>query len=276
MNTFVEDFFISEIQYFNHYYFDHTHIFNGHRHDCWELNVVLDGEVEVTYDDIVFSLGKREVFIGEPNIFHRNRINRNSTAELIVIHFISKDLPILMKPQIFLLNDENLLLFKLAISKLEEFRKNGHITPNEMEVMPYSFKKLLEVFMGSIIKESSIISCLNKKETIIYNQAVTYMKSNLHRSCLITEIASECCVCNTTIKNIFRKYTGQGVNAFFMSMKLEYSKVYLQQNYSIAETSELLGFTSQAYFSQVFKKMYGYAPLKYKNNYATNAYKSSE
>lgn len=265
MSQFINDFSILDITYFNHYFFDHGHVFEGHRHDSWEINVIVDGEIEITYDDAIITLNKGDVFIGEPNVFHRNRMKDNNTVELIVIHFISNDLPILSSLRAFSLNNEDLLIFNLAIADFERFREFNHISSNDIDIAPFSFKKLLEVFISSIVKENTNIPYTNKKETILYNKAVTYMKNNLHKSCSIPEIAAECCVCNTTLKNTFKKYTGEGVNTFFIHMKLEHSKSYLQQGYSIAAISEILGFTSQAYFSQIFKKTYGCSPLKYKN-----------
>lgn len=268
MSFFINDFSISGIQYFNHYFFDQTHVFHGHRHDCWEINVVLDGEIEVTYDDTIFILHKHQVFLGEPNVFHHNRVTQDHTAELIVIHFTSTDLPFLGLPQIFSLNEENLALFNLVISDFKQFKHAHNISDDDIDLAPFSFKKLLEVFIARIINQRIAISHSPIKETLTYNKAVTYMKNNLHKNCSIAEIATECCVCSTTLKNIFKKYTDQGVNTFFINMKLEYSKHYLQQNYAIAKISEKLGFTSQAYFSQTFKKVYGYSPLKYKLQYS--------
>lgn len=266
MSRFINDFSILEIQYYNHYFFDKSHLFGGHRHNSWEINVVLEGEIEITYENLIFTLRKGEVFLGEPNSFHRNRITGDNTVEMVVIHFTCNDIPMLSVPRVFLLSSENQLLFNIAVSDLESFRKNSGTYEENVETSPYSFKKLLEVFVGRIIKENINLSCGNKKETIVYNKAVTYMKNNLHKSCSISEIAAECCVCNTTLKNIFKKYTGEGVNTFFTKMKLEYSKELLQQGNSIAYISEVLGFTSQAYFSQTFKKLYGFPPLKYKRN----------
>ncbi|MEG2546468.1 MAG: AraC family transcriptional regulator [Niameybacter sp.] len=267
MSIFIHDFSLSHIQYFNHYFFDSAHVFYGHRHDTWEINVVLDGQLEVTYDDTVFTLKANQAFIGEPNVFHRNHIAPGHTAELIVIHFTSHELPLLYLSQIFALSDENLILFKLALSDFEQFRVKHQLTSHTIDLAPASFKKLLEVFIGRIVKESVAIPYSNTKETLIYNQAVAYMKENLHRSCPVLEIATACCVCSTTLKNIFRTYTGQGVNTFFMNMKLEESKRYLQQNNTLSTISERLGFTSQAYFSRSFKKAYGCSPLHYKTQY---------
>lgn len=264
MSQFVEDFSILGIEYFNHYFLDNTYVFEGHRHNSWEINVVLDGKIEITYEDVIFAVSKAEVFIGEPNAFHRNRVIEDSSVELLVLHFYSDDLPILCLPRVFALNSENLELFKLAVLDYERFCKAKLLTPEAVTAIPFSFKKLLEVFIARILKENIHIPYSNRKETIVYNKAVTYMKEHLHSHCSVPEIATECCVCNTTLKNIFKKYTGQGVNTFFINMKLEHSKQYLQQGYSIAAISELLGFTSQAYFSQTFKKVYGCSPLKYK------------
>lgn len=270
MNQFVDDFTISEIQYYNHYYLDKNYIFEGHRHDSWEINIVLKGNLEITYDDVIFTLEERQAFIGEPNSFHRNKVVGSEPVELIVIHFLSIDLPILFTPRAFVLNDGHISLLLFGVSDFEKFMDVRQLSPEYITVVPYSFKKILEVFISQITEENIRLTYLDKKDSVIYNKAVTYMKNNLDKNCSITEIATECCVCNTTLKRIFKTYTGQGVNTFFVQMKMEYSKTLLQKDYSIAAISELLGFSTQGYFSHTFKKMYGDSPLKYKKSYQDN------
>ena len=58
-------------------------------------------------------------------------------------------------------------------------------------------------------------------------------------------------------------YTGSGVMAHFAQMKLARAKEALKQGKSVRSVSEMLGFSSQAYFSLWFKKAAGLPPKRY-------------
>lgn len=54
---------------FEKYYHLHEgadYSFDGHRHNSFEVNAVLDGSLEVTYGDDVFTLASGDFFIGAP------------------------------------------------------------------------------------------------------------------------------------------------------------------------------------------------------------------
>ena len=64
----------------------------------------------------------------------------------------------------------------------------------------------------------------------------------------------------TTLYDIFRNKTGQGVATFIRNKQLDEAKRLLSEtNLSIAEISSKCGFTDYNYFSRVFKKKFGYS-----------------
>lgn len=72
----------------------------------------------------------------------------------------------------------------------------------------------------------------------------------------------------TTLYDIFRNKTGQGVATFIRNKQLEKAKRLLtEMELSVSEVSSKCGFTDYNYFSRVFKKKYGYSAksLKYRN-----------
>ena len=75
------------------YTFADDHAFGGHRHAAWELNAVLDGQLQVTDESRVILLRGGDALLIEPERFHRNCVRRGASAVLVVLQFYTDDLP---------------------------------------------------------------------------------------------------------------------------------------------------------------------------------------
>lgn len=66
----------------------------------------------------------------------------------------------------------------------------------------------------------------------------------------------------------FTKYIGISPISYLLEKRIQEGKSLLEStSYSIAEISTLLGFSSQSYFSQTFKKSTGRTPIQHRNEY---------
>ena len=166
------------------------------------------------------------------------------------------------KALIYTLDKRSMDIFKLFCSDIEENALLDHSELNICIEAPRSAKKLLEVFLqfsDSLKKEYS--PHYNESSTI-FNHAAQYMFENLAEKLTVADIARECKVCCTTLKNIFNNYTDGGCMTFFNRLKLEQAKSMLINGANCKEVTEALGFSSQAYFSKRFKELYGTTPSR--------------
>lgn len=77
-------------------------------------------------------------------------------------------------------------------------------------------------------------------------------------------IADKMCMSHSTLYRKIKCLTDMSVNEFVRKIKLKKSvELLLGGEYSIAEISDLAGFSSVAYFRQCFKDEYGMAPSEY-------------
>ena len=66
----------------------------------------------------------------------------------------------------------------------------------------------------------------------------------------------------------FKKDYGISPIKYWNTIRLENVKeLLLSSNFSIAEISEMLSYTSQSYLTQVFKKSTGISPAQYRKNH---------
>lgn len=267
MKKSVNDLYISEISRFYHHHFKFDKIMYGHCHPRWEINYILNGTMEMTYDDSVIVLSKGDLFIGEPNAFHKYTVQNNDDLEFIDIEFISQNIELLYSPRVYKLNTYTNFLFEMILNELKKYEKDSKSTVNDGNAYPYIAKNLLEAFMILILNENCNIHTLASKQAQIYNKAFNFMRRNCARNLSVKEISEHCNVCPTLLKKAFTEYTGGGVQRCFMKLKIEKAKQLLVQQNTVAEVSETLSFSSQAYFAYVFKKFEHISPTEYQKKH---------
>ena len=256
---------IRQINTYYHYLFNKDHIFEGHRHNTWEVNVVLKGTLEITYDDSIITLGTDMLMIFEPEVFHKNRVLSTDGAELLVFMFLTDDIPQHNTSRVYTLEERYKSLITLL---MEEAEKSSVMIDNVSRISKefnYQTEKLLELLLIKFISEKeNIVNHAKNPEEIIHHKAINFMKEHIHEKICIEDIAKYCNVSPTKLKNNVRNYTGQGVMEYFSDMKINAAKKLLRQGKSSREISDILGYSSQAYFSICFKKSTGISPIKYK------------
>lgn len=227
------------------YTLNDSHKFDGHKHKGYEINIVLEGQMEIVYDSSVLSLSKDNILLGAPFLFHRNKcIN---SAHFIVFQFDCDTLSDIENFAILKLNDSSKNLLNII---LEEYENEGEITENA--------QKLFDVFLDLIKKEATPQTAQTLHP--VFTLAVGYMKENLDKTLKIKDISKVCNVCETTLKRAFKEMAGIGVNRYFIKLKISKAYDLLSGGKSCAETAKLLGFSSPAYFSYAFKTATGNPP----------------
>ncbi len=92
----------------------------------------------------------------------------------------------------------------------------------------------------------------------------TYFSSNI----TLDDICKEIHVSNYHFIRMFRMKVGMTPHRYLLKVRIEKAKELLStKRYSVTETAMLCGFESVPHFSDTFKKLTGYSPVCYKNQY---------
>lgn len=96
-------------------------------------------------------------------------------------------------------------------------------------------------------------------------RCVTYIKNHTGTPLSIDDVARYINRSRSYLMRQFKAEMGIQVNAFIMQCKLEAAcDMLVYSNRSLAEISAYLGYSSQSYFQNVFKKAYGMTPTHYR------------
>lgn len=100
-------------------------------------------------------------------------------------------------------------------------------------------------------------------------RAIDYIEENIHLPLSMNEIAAGAGISKSTLYKNFSEVFGCTVGDFVMKKRVEKAeKLLLETELSIEEISQQTGFASAAYFTVIFKKHNGIAPLKFRKNNA--------
>ena len=97
-------------------------------------------------------------------------------------------------------------------------------------------------------------------------KAINYISQHLHKDLTVAEICCYCGVSESYLRVRFKHDIGKSIVEYVTEQKIEEAKMLLKYtNYSLLEISEYLSFSSQSYFTTVFRKNCGQTPTEYRN-----------
>lgn len=254
-------FSVRNIRKYFHYIHQNNYIFPGHRHTGTELNIILDGTMEITCGHNVFQIDSGNIAFIPQGAFHQNRVVGNRSAEMIVIQFETDD-P--LEAQCFSVHPMSPETLKLVDCFCLDIENNASIEHGTCLFLNDTAKKLLEVILQYAYAPTIHCTQKNSEGSRIYRVAAEYMAKHLASQLTVADVAGHCGVCVTTLKNVFSYYTGRGCMTYFNELKLSEAKELLRAGNSCADVAAALGFSSQAYFSKKFKQLYNTLPSKCK------------
>lgn len=126
---------------------------------------------------------------------------------------------------------------------------------NELHAeMVLAYTGLMNKLISNTAYSKPVVRCIN------------YIYTHLHTRITLKQLSAETSLSEGHLSRIFKKEVGISVSEYIMHQKLETAKNMLRySDYSPSEISSILGFPSQSYFTECFRKHTGITPKKYIN-----------
>ena len=242
--------------------------FSGEMHDFWEFSYVIEGSASVANDDSVYVLNKGELVFHRPMAFHRLWGNGKPFSIFVMSFKASGEVMEALADNVFSIDftgHNTLLNIKKEIEETYDVRGITLYTDGASPLALNSIALKLELFFLGLIRQgASEKKTENSISSIEFSKIVTVMYSNLDRDLSVEEIADIANIGVSNMKKICHKYAGVGPAKHFLRLKMARAIQLLEGGQSVTEVSEALGFSSQSYFSVVFKRETGQSPGKIK------------
>lgn len=246
--------------------------FLGEMHDFWECMYIISGELSVSADEKVYELKKGNIIFHKPLEMHKFSVNSDKAKILVFTFDMKGKITEFFKEKVFSLSAEQEKLMEEMRVYLEHnaVANNNMMQNRSMYIfreyggrvdLPTLATYILRLFY-SLYGNAEYRAALTEGDAVSFFKVVKFLEENIKKSLSVEEIAASTDLSESGVKRIFRKYAGMGVHEYFVKMKIRLSRQYLDSGMTVTETAEALGFSSQSYFSGVFKRETGFSPSR--------------
>lgn len=244
-----------------------------HYHENYEIYFLISGKCRYSFPDKSFELLPGEAIVIEPYIPHRaiyDSYESNNVRFLFNVHprFLSQYFSDKVVESFFE-NIEGSTTFKLSKEQCSLFLKYAKELDNDIK------KKSSEnsyIYIGSILALLSQInqhaekSNIPKREIANIDKIIDYMNTHIDMPSLTLDtIEKRLFINKNTINALFKKQLNTTPSAYLTNLRIQNAVFLLtKSNYSIAKIAVLCGFSSQMYFTKIFKSTTGITPSQFR------------
>lgn len=248
-----------------------------HTHNEWEIFYIDSGEVTCVTETESRKLKAGEVIIHSPNTSHNTICNGKTSATMFNVLFYCDS------PEIECLKDKTLSVPEVAIGTFKDFMNECAATYKTSSYpiivrddAPFGgiqmARILLEKFFLMLIREidkmcirSAPISQSADTGRGIVDEICDYMQQNIYGRLTLDDLTEKFHFGKSFLCAQFKKITGSSPINFYLDLKLTEAKRLLREDdLTVTEIAEMLGFESHEYFSRYFKKRVGHSPRDFK------------
>lgn len=237
-----------------------------HAHHCTELFYVLRGKGSFLANEETFDIKEDDLIIVNPNVMHTEMSKNDEPLEYIVLGIEGLQFTTMTNKgemddysvhNYYDYKHEILFYMKTLLQEMEHEDEDYEIVCQD----------LLEVLIINMVRRTKANMIVAPSQKITKECRFIEQYINHHFTEEITlELLSEKSYMNKYyLVHAFKQYKGVSPISYLINKRIDSAKELLETtNYPIAQIAECTGFSSQSYFSQVFKKATKMSPNEYR------------
>ncbi len=244
-----------------------------HSHPFSELFYVVHGSGTFVTEGMEFPVCENDMVIINPNVQHTEKSLYTTPLEYIVLgieglafsfeEIASVQDRILMQTasgDVYKYNTQNSYVYSYLNIMLEEINKKE-------ENYEAVCQNLLEVIMLCMLRHNNL-SIVQSSNVLLNSECARikkYLDANYAENITLDTLAALSHMNKYYMAHAFAKYMGVSPITYLLQKRIEEGKSLLSStSHSISQIATSLGFSSQSYFSQAFKKATGRTPVQYR------------
>ena len=228
--------------------------FPSHLHQCFEIIIILSGEMDVIIDGKKYTLKKGEASLIFPNQIHELKSQESE-------HVLCIFSPRLVQAYLAKITD------KIPINN--KFCPNEFLT-RELEKLDSASSTLKKGILYSLCGEFDTCAEYVAKKTDhknLIHKIFSFVENNFSGDCSLVKLSEITTYDYSYLSRYFKKNIGISFNSYVMHYRLSHV-CYLLENttQSIAECAFESGFSSLRSFNRAFKENIKISPKQYRKN----------
>lgn len=257
--------------FYSFFYYEHdkNFIFNGEKHDFWEMVYVDSGEISVVADTTGYLLGQGNIIFHKPMEFHAFTSSGGNPHNVVVSAFeCSSPAMNFFMNKIFELNSRQKKI-------LGSFVKEMQAGINGDEVSFQLGLAHLERFLIELMRENTSLEREKKVnsdakkniENAMAESIKEYLEENVFENYTLMDICNHYNMSKSYICRLFKNETGRSIIDYYIDLKITKAKLLIRKGeLNFTQISEKLGYASIHHFTRSFKSKTGMSPSVYEKS----------
>lgn len=237
-----------------------------HSHFGYEIFLLIEGKRAIPCPNCLHEMIAPAIFIIPPHYRHSGEVNncRHYTLSVLPSFLDNKQLDVLEKYSLknIQLSADELQFCSFLLKNLRKLQQDSTTENND-----YFFLSLFNAFLFLIQqKKAEDFPSFSVNMPPLLYKLTRYLNKNFHKKITLDDLAEVFFISKSTIIYNFKKYLQCTPMDYLLSIRLSAAKNYLlsKKKYSILQISELCGFSSSNYFTEIFKTKEGLSPTNYR------------
>lgn len=243
-------------------------MFKGERHYFWELTFVDRGVLLTDIDNKHFELQQGNILFYAPYQYHNQYTTDTKSSSYLTVsfdmNFYDYDL---LSNKVFSCDKD---IYNLITSLMKELDLNN-IYSQELSLC-YVKQLILKLLKNN--NDNNLKSTCRLNQSIndnLLKDILHFIDNNLHTHITISTLCDEFNISSSKLHTIFKDNLNTSVKLYINQLKLKKSKEIMSETgHTVSEIAFMLGFNSIHYFSNKFKKEFGFSPKEYINSVNKN------
>lgn len=250
--------------------------FAGERHNFYEFFYVVSGKMITSVNMKKYRMSAGEYILVPPMLYHGMEPD-NCYATGITVSFDSENYPLAVFGGKLSSFGKQLLtnIVNIYADNVENSELRKKVFPNILNNNNYGYSHSLKVNVENLIliilqnymssvKDSGVKI---KADNEVAEKTRQYLESHFKENPSLNEIAHDLHYSVSYICKKFKQKYDASITDYIIKLKIyESLKLIEQNNLSLREISDELGFNGVAYFSRIFKKIVGTTPSSYRKS----------
>ena len=151
--------------------------------------------------------------------------------------------------------------------------KNDLTLSQQKEILIMDVCKVLLILSETDYRDISRRIYYSSSQVRIARKTLEILTKNLSKRYSARELAEGFGISETSLKNYFRGVYGKGYSEMLTDIRMQKAaELLIEDENSISQISESVGFSTQSRFGSAFKKYFGETPLEYKRKFMIDTY----
>lgn len=273
---------VSHFVTFHYFEYPHKFVFEGERHNFWELLYVDKGVVFTQTDTEHHQLQQGQIIFHKPNEFHSVECNGIISPCLVVISFVCNSPQMkFFENKVLSITNKTKSLMSFIINEAKKVYTTELSNPyyKQLELAEHCpmgsqqlIKNYFEAFLLELIRHNSqnekaktILSTSQMNDRRIrFEMANTYLQDHLSDNLTLQDVCDHCSMSKSLAQQIFKLETGNSVMQWYTLLRIDKAKQLIREGKGNMTTiADTLGYNSMHHFSKQFSKVCGKSPTEY-------------